>query len=135
MTIIKLANRSRSNRNFYDSLIRVIAVEINIGSTSLNRDMELWSYRPVYDMTAEDFGSNVEKRGWDTPRQMLPAKTLDAIDAMLVEAAQQGLEGCCDKPRIMAFIKEHTDLTDCHLTALNELVLSQWHRRCREGYV
>ena len=132
MVKIKLANRSRHNRNFYDNLIRTIAVEINIGSPSLNRDVELWSYRSVHDMEAEDFGSHVEKRGWDTPRKMLPEKTLDAIDAMLAVAVQQGFEGCCDKPRIMAFIKEYTDLTDCHLTALNEMQLTSWHRRFRQ---
>lgn len=124
--VIKLANRSRKNRSFFDSLIRVLAVEINIGSDSLNRDLMLASYRPPQDMSAENIGSRVEKRGWDTPRDMLPKATLDAIDDMLAEARRQGLEGCCDKVRIAQFIIGHTDLTDCHTTALNEMEL---HRK------
>lgn len=112
---------------FFDSLIRCLAVEINIGSTELNRDLELPSYRSVYS-EGESLGSHVEKRGWNTPREMLSSKILDAIDDMLKEARRQGLECCCDKIKISQFLWEHTDLNSCHTVALNEMHLTTFHK-------
>lgn len=126
---IKLSNRSRKNREFYDALLRTLAVEINIGSTRLNRDLMLPSFRPIHDTTAEHIGSHVEKRGWDTPADMLPASTLDAIDNMLADAASQNMKDCCDKIRISQYLINQTDLTTCHLCALNELHLTTYHKK------
>ena len=42
--IIKLANRSRKNRVFFDQLIRMLAVELHLGSDELNR----FHLMPVY---------------------------------------------------------------------------------------
>ena len=66
-----------------------------------------------------EFRSKGAFEGWITPREMLPKKTLDQIDAMLAAAKDAGLEGCNDKIKISRFILEHTDFTECHLVALN----------------
>ena len=121
--IIKLASRSRKNRMFYDNLIMEMAICINCGDTTIYRDLEMPSYRGMGTRKCGegiDMG-NHQAMGFDTPATMLPKQTLDRIDNMLQEAKQQGLNGCNSQRRIADFIMQHTDLTDCHLTALNQM--------------
>lgn len=124
MKKIKLANKSRGNRMFFDNLVKEIAICINVGYAAINRDLELPSYRGIRRRGEEatSHGSKVSSIGFDTPVGMLSRKTLDAIDLMLQEAKSLRLEGCNSRRRISDFIIEHTDLTDCHLCALNEMM-------------
>lgn len=121
---------------FFDELIRLIAVEINIGSTCLNRDLMLPSYRGINTRLSDEGNipiSKTEAMGFNTPRELLTPKTLDQIDGLLAEACHKQLEGLCSILSIMDFLKEHTDLTDCHLTAINNLELTNYHRIIRNN--
>lgn len=124
MAIIRLANRSRSNRMFYDNLIKEIAICINVGDVKINRDIELFSYRGLQRRRREDaFGiSKTEAVGFDTPAGMLPVSVLDSIDLMLSSAKAAGLSHCNSRSVISNFIKMMTDLNDCHLCALNDMM-------------
>ena len=122
--MIRLANRSRSNRMFYDNLVKEIAICINMGYPSINRELELPSYRGISSRKGEDvidIGNNHAAIGFDTPAGMLPPAVLRAIDGMMEEAKKEGLAGCGSRRTISDFIISHTDLTDCHLSALNEM--------------
>lgn len=119
--MIKIANKCRSNRMFFDNLIKEIAICINVGDTEINRELELPSYRGIKGRSGDSlcFGSKVSAIGFDTPSDMLSGKCLDAIDRMLRDAKQKGIN---TKQQIAELIKEHTDLTDCHLCALNGMM-------------
>ena len=121
--IIKLANRSRKNRMFFDNLILELAICLNVGDTTLNRDLMLPSYRGIQTRCNDKEAislSKVAAVGFNTPRQMLPTPTLDAIDRALREAPPQ-LKGCGSIRLIKNYISAFTDLNDCHLTALNTM--------------
>ena len=123
--MIRLANRSRKNRMFFDNLIKEIAICINVGYTTVNRTVELPSYRGLQrrkDEDVIDIGNNHQAIGFDTPEDMLSPSLLRSIDGMLAEAKAEGLSGCGSRLQISKFIQEHTDLTDCHLCALNEMM-------------
>jgi len=123
--MIRLANRSRCNRMFFDNLLKEIAICINTGAKGINHDIELPSYRGVSRRKEEgviDMGNNHQAIGFDTPSQMLSRGTLRAVDAMVAEAASLGLAGCGGRQKISDYIKSKTDLTDCHLCALNEMM-------------
>ena len=123
--MIRLANKSRSNRMFFDNLIKEMAICINCGYTSINREIELPSYRGIHRRKEEgtiDTGNNHQAIGFDTPSKMLSLSTLNSIDYMLEEAKSKGMAGCNSRRMISAFIIAHTDLTDCHLCALNEMM-------------
>lgn len=123
--MIRLANRSRCNRMFFDNLLKEIAICINTGAKAINHDIELPSYRGMSRRKEEgviDMGDNHQAIGFDTPSQMLSRGTLRAVDAMVAEAASLGLAGCGSLQKISDYIKSKTDLTDCHLCALNEMM-------------
>lgn len=123
--MIRLANRSRCNRMFFDNLLKEIAICINTGAKAINHDIELPSYRGMSRRKEEgviDMGDNHQAIGFDTPSQMLSRGTLRAVDAMVAEAASLGLAGCGSRQKISDYIKSKTDLTDCHLCALNEMM-------------
>ena len=123
--MIRLANRSRCNRMFFDNLLKEIAICINTGAKGINHDIELPSYRGVSRRKEEgviDMGDNHQAIGFDTPSQMLSRGTLRAVDAMVAEAASLGLAGCGSRQMISDYIESKTDLTDCHLCALNEMM-------------
>jgi hypothetical protein len=109
---------------FYDSLIKDIAVCINVGDTRINRDLEHPSYRGIQRRKQEGTisQSNVSAIGFDTPDRMLPSSVLNNIDDMLQEAKRKNLTGCNSRRQISDFIMQHTDLTDCHLCALNDMI-------------
>ncbi|MBP5776716.1 MAG: hypothetical protein J6W56_04110 [Prevotella sp.] len=109
---------------FYDSLIKDIAICINVCDTRINRDLEHPSYRGIQRRKQEGAicQSNVSAIGFDTPAQMLPPSALNNIDDMLQEAKRRNLTGCNSRRQISDFIMLHTDLTDCHLCALNEMM-------------
>jgi len=110
---------------FFDNLIKEMAICIHVGDTRINRELELPSYRGRnrrLDDDVVDFGNNHQAIGFDTPAGLLSKQTLDAIDAMLELAAAEGLTGCASRQRIAGFIIQHSDLTDCHLVTLNEMV-------------
>ena len=95
--MIRLANRSRRNRMFFDNLLKEIAICINTGAKAINHDIELPSYRGGSRRKEEgviDMGDNHQAIGFDTPSQMLSRGTLRAVDAMVAEAASLGLAGC-----------------------------------------
>lgn len=120
---------------FFDELIRSIAVEINIGSACINRDLILPSYRGINTrlQCEENISiSKTEAMGFNSICEILPQKMLDQIDVMLAEACRKKLEGTCSIMVIRDFLKEHTDLNDCHLTSLNELELTTFHRIIRK---
>lgn len=122
---ILLANKSRKNRMFFDNLIKEIAISVNTGDTMLNRDIELPSYRGRQRRKEEgviDTGNNHQAIGFDTPGTMLPPATLKALDEMLAEARDKGLTGCNSRRVIADFILCRTDLTDCYLCALNDMM-------------
>ena len=124
--MIKLANRSRKNRVFFDNLIRELAICLNTGDTYLNREL----LSPVYVNHAhagakagEETYSQVNCSSgtmFKPLRDILPAKLLDDLDAMLANAPAC-LKQCDSRPPIGNYIKQCTDLTDCHLSALNEM--------------
>ena len=123
--IIKLSNRSRKNRMFFDNLVRELAICIKCGDLTLNRDIELPSYRGKQTRCRDPKAVSLTKTeavGFDTPRRMLPEATLDAIDLMLSDAPRH-LRYYKSREDIADYIKQRTDLTDCHLTALNEMQL------------
>ena len=125
--ILKLANASRRNRLFFDNLFREIAICIHTGDTEINRDIELPSYRGRGRRLERDVIpiSKDEAMGFDTPRSLLSATVLGNIDRLLHKARESGLNRCRDRIRVSTFIIAHSDLTDCHLTALNEMTIYQ----------
>lgn len=126
--MIRLANKSRKNRMFFDNFIKEIAICINVGTTSLNRDLELPSYRGIHRRKEEgviDIGNNHQAIGFDTPAQIFSPTILSAIDRMLEQAKLHGLTGCNSRRLISDYIMRYTDLTECHLSALNEMMSLQ----------
>ena len=109
---------------FYDNFIKEIAICINVGDTRVSRDIELPSYRSIQHRSKGCLvhNSKVSAIGFDTPSQLLPSSVLDRIDEMLQEAAEQGLTHCGSRGIISDFIMSYTDLTECHLCALNEMM-------------
>lgn len=123
--MIRLANRSRCNRMFFDNLLKEIAICINTGAKGINHDIELPSYRGISRRKEEgviDMGNNHQAIGFETPSKMLSLSTLNSIDYMLEEASSKGMAGCNSRRMISDFIIAHSDLTDCHLCALNEMM-------------
>ena len=113
---------------FFDNFIKEIAICMNVGDTKVNRDLELPSYRGFQrrkEKDVIDMGDNHQAIGFDTPAQMLSPTILTAIDKMLEKAKYDGLKGCNSRLLITDYIKRHTDLTDCHLCALNEMMSLQ----------
>lgn len=126
--MIRLEKMSSKNRAFVDALLRVLAVELNVGSKELNRELEVECYASTFDTGADNIGLNVAKRRWVRIGDKLSARCMAEIDRMLADGA---LEGCCDRIKISDYIIANSDLTDCHLTALNEMELTNYHRRWR----
>ena len=121
---ISLANKSRKNRMFFDHFIKELAICINTGACRVNRDIELPSYRGIQARKLPgviDYGNNHAAVGFDTPGTMLNPKTLNALDNMLCAAKEVGLTHCNSRKRIQYFLLAHTDLTTCHLTAINDM--------------
>ena len=122
--IIKLANRSRKNRIFFDHLIRELAICLNVGDTSINRKQLAPSYvnHSLAGTVAED--ENYFQLNRDTGclfqplENILPVAILDALDAMLQQAPPE-LKGSCSRKLITDYLTQCTDLTDCHYSALN----------------
>ena len=126
--IIKLANRSRKNRVFFDQLIRMLAVELHLGSDELNR----FHLMPVYvchshareTAHSEHYIQLNRDSGclYQPLCEVLPAALIDQLEALLTDAPAN-LKGSKSKTLIGDYLKQHTDLTDCHLSALNEMRL------------
>ena len=121
---IKLANRSRTNRMFFDHLIRELAICINVGDMALNREQLVPTYvkhsqarelveNEYYIQITRDTGCLYQPLG-----QILPSKLLDQIDKMLQQAPHH-LKGSHSRKLITDYLSSCTDLTDCHYSALN----------------
>ena len=113
---------------FFDSFIKELAICINTGACRVNRQLELPSYRGMHERLLHgviDYGSNHAAVGFDTPGTMLNSKTLTALDNMLCAAKEKGLTHCNSRKRIQDFLLAHTDLTTCHLCALNGMLSIQ----------
>lgn len=121
---IKLANRSRTNRMFFDHLIRELAVCLNVGDTALNREQLVPTY--VNHAQARELveDENYIQITRDTGclyqplAQILPCKLLDQIDEML-QQAPHNLKGSNSRKLITDYLSSCTDLTDCHYSAMN----------------
>ena len=119
MQKLKLANRSRRNRRFYDSLIRELYFLLEHGITELNRDLILPSYNGPHGVITDECIQNPEDAwDFDTPRTMMPETMLDAIDQMLRDAPSL-LKGCGNRKIITDYLNSRTDFNSCHFTALN----------------
>lgn len=128
---VRLQNTSRKNRMFFDSLIRELAICVYLGDTSLNRSLELPSYRGPHNFDAPGtvyIGNNHAAVGFDTPGGLLSPRCLAGLDAMLAAAEAGGLKGCTEA-ECRAFLLASTDLTDCHLSALNEMSIFDEKKR------
>ena len=122
---LQLANRSRKNRIFYDFLILDLAINLNCGERQLNRDLLVPTY--VNHAHASDLrdDENYIQLGRDNGclyhpyREILSRKMLDCLDAVLAEAPPE-LYHCGSRKMITDYLRQHTDLTDCHFVALNQ---------------
>lgn len=122
--IIKLANRSRKNRIFFDHLIRELAICLNEGDTSINRGQMAPTYvnHSMAGTVTDD--ENYIQLNRDTGclfqqiEKILPVSILDALDDMLWQAPPE-LKGSCSRKLITKYLTQCTDLTDCHYSALN----------------
>lgn len=126
MQKLKLANRSRKNRIFYDFLILNLAVELNLGSKALNRDL----FAPTYvnhihaaNPNADNYCRVTRDSGclFLPYREILSKKMLDDLDVILAEAPPE-LYHCGSRKMITDYLSQRTDLTDCHFVALNQAV-------------
>lgn len=126
MDKIKLANRSRKNRVLFDFLVLELVVEINLGTISLNRDLLIPTYVNHAHAGSLSEADNYVQLNRDTGCQFvpqgeaLPSNLLAALDKMLREAPAK-LKGCRSRKMITDYLRQHTDLTDCHFTALNKM--------------
>ena len=113
---IALANKSRSNREFFDWLIRVLAVELNVGGKELSANLIIPSY------SAKILYCDPDGKAWCFAKvsDYLSKKTINELNNMLKSAALKN-EGLF---KIRDYLLENTDLTDCHLTALNDFRLT-----------
>lgn len=122
--MIKLANRSRRDRVFFDMLIRELAICLNTGDTSINREL----LSPVYVNHAHAGAAADDETYFQITRNsgiqfkplcdILPDKLLGKLDHMLANAPAC-LKQSDSRQLIGDYIKQCTDLTDCHLSALN----------------
>lgn len=123
---IKLANRSRKNRIFFDHLIRELAISLNLGDDSLNRKQLVPTYvSHEYSGKDSDCGNYIQlnsKTGclYVPLSDVLPASLLDSIDDMLRHAPLE-LKGSGSRKLITAYLSKCTDLNDCHYSALNSM--------------
>lgn len=126
MKIIPLANQSRKNRVFFDNLVKELAICLNTGAESVNRDLQLPVYichshagqlanGDEYFQITRDSGMTFKPIG-----EVLGKTTLDAIDHMLREAPPL-IRHSNNRTLITNHLSAFTDLTDCHFTALNEM--------------
>lgn len=124
--IIKLADKSRKNRILYDFLVLELVVETNLGTRHLDRDLLVPSYlnhqhagkaqeNEYYCKITRDDGCIFVPQGQAFPKQLL-----DQLDDLLRQAPPE-LKGCRSRKMITDYIRHHTDLTDCHFTALNQM--------------
>lgn len=120
---IALANRSRKNRIFYDFLVRDIAINLNLGEKQLNRDL----LAPVYanhshaaNLNDVNYCQVTRDSGcfYLPYNKILSKEMLDQLDAILAEAPPE-LHHCGSNKMITDYLRQRTDLTDCHFTALN----------------
>lgn len=103
-----------------------MVVEINLGTKKLDRELLIPSY--VNHMHAGNLGNDEyycqlsrDTGCWFVPQgQALPKQLLDQLDDLLRQAPSE-LKGCCSRKIITDYIRHHTDLTDCHFTALNQM--------------
>ena len=126
--IIKLANRSRKDRIFFDQLIRMLAVELHLGSDELNR----FHLMPVYvchsharETAHSEHYTQLNRNSGCSYKplcEVLPAALIDQLEALLADAPAN-LKGSNSRKLIADYLKQRTDLTDCHLSALNEMRL------------
>lgn len=114
--MIKLQNTSRRNREFMDSFLRYLAVEMNIGSTEINGDLLLNSYTPKFEFDGKLYN-------WASINQILSKRAIKGINDMLCLAKTENIRNG-GIYRFREFIMDNTDLNDCHLTALNDFNLS-----------
>lgn len=121
---IKIANRSRKNRVFFDDFIREMVICLNVGEAALNREQLFPTYvnhaqagklveNEYYIQITRDTGCLYQPLG-----QILSSKLLDQIDEML-QKAPRNLKGSHSRKLITDYLSSCTDLTDCHYSALN----------------
>lgn len=129
MKKIALANRSRKNRVFYDFLIRDLVVNLNCGEKQLNRDLLVPSYAShahAANLNAENYCKVTRDTGcfYKPYTEILSKVILDQLDALLAEAPSE-LNHCGCRKMITDYLRQRTDLTDCHFSALNPMTSIQ----------
>ena len=126
MKTIPLANRSRKNRIFFDHLIRELAICLNVGDTSLDREVLVPTYvnhlhagmvakDEYYIQPNRDTGCLFLPLG-----DVLPSSLLDRLDEMLANAPAN-LKRCGSRKLITDYLSQCTDLTQCHYSAMNQM--------------
>ena len=112
---------------FFDQLIRELAICINTGEKSLNRELLMPMYKNHsanvnayhdnihYEQVSRDSGCL-----WTPLKECLSSKVLDALDNMLCNAPGD-LMRCNSRSRIQKYMMEYTDLVDCHFDAMNTM--------------
>lgn len=125
MQILKLSNRSRKNRIFYDFLILDLAISLNGGEKQLNRALLAPTYvnhahaanlnDGCYCQVTRDSGCFYRPY-----HEILSKKMLDQLDVILADAPPE-LYRCGSRKMITDYLSLRTDLTDCHFVALNEM--------------
>lgn len=125
MEKLKLANRSRKNRIFYDFLILYLAVELNLGTKAINRDELMPTYvshAHAGDVRNDEYYVQITRNSGCIYRpchEILSKKMLDQLDAILAEAPLE-LNHCGSRKMITDYLSLRTDLTDCHFVVLNQ---------------
>lgn len=116
---MKFQRKASDNRVFYDNLIRVLFVELNLGGTELNPDLILPTYHAMADPAVlRELGER--QPHWCTIAHIIGQRGIDFFDQLLRNAPAD-LKGCRDLTKIRGYLKSATDFTDCQLTAANAL--------------
>lgn len=111
--------RAADNRIFFDSLIRLLFVEINLGSKEINPYLILPSYHSQNDPFVEkELGE--KQSHYCTIVHLIKQKGVDFFNNLLSNAPKE-LIGCRSIPKINRYIKDNTDFSYCQLSAANAI--------------
>ena len=141
---ILMQNKSRKNRIFYDFFIRYLYCLLFNGETKLDIDMLVPTYvsqmRAKRFIDTEYYRENYHQLNRDTGELLVPMRTLLTTKLInelttFLEQAPPHLKFCRDKCKFDEYFFQRTDLTDCHLSAVNEDMMMFDKRRVLRTYV
>lgn len=116
---MKWKKKAADDRPFYDALIQVLFVEINIGSKAINPGLLLPTYHAKDDPNVERELGNKEPHQCSI-EHMIGKRGVDYFNNLLKKAPPE-LIGCNSIVKINRYIKSNTDFTDCQLSAGNSI--------------